>query len=185
MEKLFRITLKIRWIIILIVLAITLFLGFQIPKIRINSDVISSLPDNDPDAVLLKKIGAQFGGNKMGMIILECNNVFTPEVLQHVRQVTDSVKIIEGVSSVTSLTNIMDIKEGEEGMEIGKLVDENNLPDSPEELALLKDRALSKDMYKGVIVSEDGTATIVIFSLSDDADIQKLANEVKQKTEST
>jgi uncharacterized protein len=184
MEKMFQAILKIRWIIILLVLAITVFLGFQIPNIRINSDVISSLPDNDPDAVLLKKIGAQFGGNKMGMIILECDNVFTPEVLQHVRQVTDSVKEIEGVLSVTSLTNIMDIKEGEEGMEIGKLVDENNLPESPEELSRLKERALSKDFFKGVIVSEDGTATIVIFSLSDDADIQKLANEVKQKTES-
>ena len=180
----FQAILKIRWIIILLVLAITVFLGFQIPNIKINSDVISSLPDNDPDAVLLKKIGAQFGGNKMGMIILECDNVFTREVLQHVRQVTDSVKEIEGVSSVTSLTNIMDIKEGEEGMEIGKLVDENNMPDTPEELRQLKERALSKDMYKGAIVSEDGTATIVIFSLSDDADIQKLANEVKQKTES-
>jgi len=184
MEKMINTILKIRWVIILFVLSVTVFLAIQIPNIRINSDVISSLPDDDPDAVLLKKIGAQFGGNKMGMIILECDNVFTPEVLQHVRQITDSVKEIAGVSSVTSLTNIMDIKEGMEGMEIGRLIDESNLPDSPEEFALLKERILSKEMYKGAIVSEDGTATIIIFSLYDDTDIQILARTIKEKTES-
>ena len=184
MEFIYKTVIKIRWVILLLVLSVTVFLGYQITNIKINSDVISSLPDDDPDAVLLKKIGAQFGGNKTGMIILECDNVFTPEVLKHVRQVTDSVKEIQGVSSVTSLTNIMDIKESEDGMEIGKLVDENDLPDSPEELAHLKARVLSKEMYKGEIVSEDGTATVIIFSLYDDADIQALATAVKAKTES-
>ena len=178
-----KIILKIKWLIILLVLAITVFLALQIPSIRINSDVISSLPDNDPDAVLLKKIGAKFGGNKIGMIILETDNVFTTEVLEHVKQVTDTLKEIEGVASVTSLTSIMHINEGEDGMEIGQLVDENDLPDSTEELLLLKEKVLTDENYKGTIVSEDGTTTIIIFSLADDADIHSLANTVKEKTE--
>jgi predicted RND superfamily exporter protein len=184
MEKMFKAVLKIRWLIIILVLAITVALAWQIPNIRINSDVISSLPDTDPDAVLLKKIGAQFGGNKMGMIILESDNIFTTGVIKDVRQITDTLQQIEGISTVTSLTNIMDIKEGESGMDIGKLIDENDLPETPEELARLKDRLFSKEMYKGVIVSEDGTTTIIIFSLYDNANIRELANTVKQKTES-
>jgi hypothetical protein len=184
MEKMFRTIVKFRWVIILLVFSATVLFAIQIPGIKINSDVISSLPDDDPDALLLKKIGAEFGGNKTGMIILECENVFTAEVLEHVRLITESVKEIQGVSSVTSLTNIMDIKEGEYGMEVGKLVDENDLPDTPDELMLLRERVLSKEMYKGAIVSEDGTATIIVFSLYDDADIQTLASEVKAKTES-
>jgi predicted RND superfamily exporter protein len=52
MEKMFKAVLKIRWLIIILVLAITVALAWQIPNIRINSDVISSLPDTDPDAVL-------------------------------------------------------------------------------------------------------------------------------------
>jgi uncharacterized protein len=184
MEKLFKIILRIKWLIISLVLAITVLLAFQIPHIRINSDVISSLPDTDPDALLLKKIGTKFGGNKTGMIVLETGNVYTTEVLSHVKQVTDSLKEIEGVSSVTSLTNIMHINDGADGMEIGQLVDENDLPDSQEELQLLKEKVLNGENYKGNIVSEDGTTTIIIFSLADDADIHLLANEVKEKTES-
>ena len=110
MEKTFRYVLKFRWLIILLVVATTVFLAIQIPKIRINSDVISSLPDSDKDAVLLKKIGAKFGGNKTGMIILVSDNLFTPSVLDHVKQITDTLSEMEGVSSVTSLTNIMDIR---------------------------------------------------------------------------
>jgi len=174
--------MKTRWIIIFLVIAITVFLGIQIPKVKINSDVISSLPATDPDAVLLKNIGEKFGGNRIGMVILDCGDVFTTEVLQHVKQITDSISQTQGISSVSSLTNAIDIKESDEGMEIGRLVDEYDLPDSPEELALLKERTLSNEMYRGAIVSEDGTATIVIFTLYDDADIQKVAEAVKGKT---
>ncbi len=183
MEKLYRYVIKIKWLIILLVLAMTVFLALQIPQIKINSDVISSLPDNDPDAVLIKKIGVQFGVNKTGMIILESDNIFTPEVLKHVRQVTDTLNEIEGISGVTSITNVMDVKGGEEGLEIGKLIDENNLPDTPEELANLKKRVLSNENYKGNIVSEDGTSTIIIFSIADEGNMQTLANKVKDKTE--
>ncbi len=184
MEKFSATIVKSRWLIIFIVLAVTAFLAFQIPKVKINSDVISSLPADDVDAVLLKKIGEQFGGNRMGMVILDCEDVFTADVLKHVKQITDSLTQTEGISSVSSLTNAVDIKETEFGMDIGPLVDEYNLPESPEDLAQLKERALSNEMYKGAIVSEDGTATIVIFTLYDDADIQKVAKAVKEKTES-
>ncbi|MFU8842473.1 MAG: efflux RND transporter permease subunit [Bacteroidales bacterium] len=183
MEKTFSIILKIRWIIVLTVVSITLFLGYQIPGIKINSDVISSLPDDDPDAVLLKKIGARFGGNRMGMIILTCDNVFDHEILNHVKKITDVLADIEGISSITSLTNIMDIKEDAYGMEIGKLVDEDELPESIDDLAILKERVMSKEMYKGVIVSEDAKATLILFSLVDEANIREVANEVKSRTD--
>jgi len=181
MENLFRYILKIKWLIIILVLALTVYLALQIPHIAINSDVISSLPDSDKDAVLLKKIGAKFGGNKTGMIILESENIFTPEVLEHVRQITDTLSELEGVSSVTSLTNIMDIKADENGLEIGKLVDTDYLPHSVGELLLLKEKVMSKDNFRGTIVSEDGTTTVIVFSLSDDEDMQSLANKVKNK----
>lgn len=182
MEKFSAFVIKSRWLIIVFVIAVSAFLGYQIQNIKINSDVISSLPADDKDAVLLKRIGEQFGGNRLGMVIVDCENIFATDVLQHVKQITDSLALIEGVSSVTSLTNTMDIRESEDGIEIGPLVDENELPDSPEELDQLKERVWANDMLKGSIVSEDGTATVVIFTLSDDADIQTVALAVEEKT---
>ncbi|MCH9006928.1 MMPL family transporter, partial [candidate division KSB1 bacterium] len=141
-----------------------------------------SLPDSDPDAVLLKQIGEKFGGNRIGMVILETDDVFTTEVLSHVRQITDSIKEMEYISSVTSITNIMDINGGEFGLEVGALVDPYELPSGKKELDKLKKRVYSKELFKGTIVSEDGMATIIIFTLYDDADIQVVARDVREKT---
>lgn len=184
MEKMFGIILKVRWMIILLVSAVTVFLAIQIPDIRINSDVVSSLPDDDPHAVLFRKIGSTYGANNTGMVILETDNVFTAELIEHVRLVTDTLKEIEGISSVTSLTNIMYINESENGMEVGPLVDEYDLPDTPDELALLRERVFSNKNVRGTIVSEDATSTIIVFSLFDDTNIHSLASTVKAKVES-
>ncbi len=182
MNKLAKFILRYRWVIIISVLLFTAFTGYQIKDMQINSDVISSLPDDDPDAVLLKKIAEQFGSSKMGMVILEADDIFKQEILEHVQQITDTIRIMDGVISVTSLTNIIDIRGGDFGIEVGKLVDEYDLPSTEEELLALRERVFSKDLYKGGIVSEDGTATLIIFSLSEDADIRQVAKAVVKKT---
>lgn len=184
MERLARVIIRYRWIVILLVLFITIFLGLQIRHLRINSDVISSLPDTDPHATLLKEIGERFGGNKIGMVILQTEDVFRPEIIGHIRQVTDSLGVMDGISSVTSLTNIISITGGEDGLEVGKLIDEYDLPETQEEMAILKARVLDDEMYRGVIVSADGTASIIMFTLLEGADVEGVADEVKRMIQS-
>jgi hypothetical protein len=174
--------LAYKWLIIILVLIGTVFFSFQLTKLSIDADIISSLPDDDPDAELLKRISRNFGGNSMGIIILETDNVYKTEVLEHVLALTDTVSYIEGISSVTSLTNIINIKGQDQGFEIGKLVDEWELPQTPEEFEVLKNNVLANDMYKGSIVSEDGTSTVIIFTLQDGADVNAVAQAVIDKT---
>jgi hydrophobe/amphiphile efflux-3 (HAE3) family protein len=183
MERLTRWIIKLKWLIIIIVAGLTFFFGDQIRHLKINSDILSSLPDDDSTALLFKNIGARFGGNEIGMIVLETDNVFKTVVLQHIKQITDSLKITDGVSTVTSLTNILDIRSSAWGIEIGKLVDEYNLPNKKSELDSLKDYVFSKKMYRGVIVSNDGTATVILFTLLPDADKQTVAKEIRSKVE--
>ena len=92
---------KFKWLIIIAVVGLTVFFSYQAKNLHINSDIISSLPDDDPAARLYKEIGTQFGGNDMGMIVLETDDVFKAEVIQHIVQITDSLKYSNGVSSVT------------------------------------------------------------------------------------
>jgi len=181
MNGIARITIKLRWFIILLVVVLTLFLGYHIKDLRINSDIISSLPNDDPHAALFKKIGEQFGGNNMGIIILEANDIFNTAVLRNIVEITDTLKEIAGINAVTSLTNMLDIQGGDSGIEIGDLIDEYDLPDTPKELDAVKKRVMSKDMYRGTIISDDGTATLIIFTLSDEAKPQTVARQVKEK----
>ena len=181
MNKLAEGIVKLKWLIIIAVVVLTAFLGYQLKDIKINADIISSLPDDDPVALLYKNIGKEFGGNDLGMIVLETDDIFEKEVLEHVKQITDTLKYTNGISTVTSLTDVIDIKGSEWGIEIGKLVDEYDMPDTQQELDSLRDRVFSKEMYKGSIVSEDGTSTLIMFTMLDDIDKQQLAYEIKEK----
>jgi len=102
--------LRFRWLIILTVILGTAFSAFQISKLSIDADVLSSLPDDDKHALLLKKIGENFGGNRMGIVILETDNIYETKVIEHIRTLTDTIAKIEGISSVSSLSNIINIK---------------------------------------------------------------------------
>ncbi len=183
-EKLAQNIIRFKWLIVGSVLGLTLLFGYQIRDIKINSDILSTLPDDDPTGHLYKSIGTQFGGNDIGMIVLETDDVFTIEVLEHISQITDSLKITGGISTVTSITDIMDIKSSDWGIEIGKLVDEYDLPDEPSELDSLRNYVFSKEMYKGTIVSEDGTAAVILFTLLPDVDRQEIATCIKAIIES-
>lgn len=184
MKKLTPYIIKLKWPIIALVFALTLFFGWQLKDLHINSDVTESLPDDDPAAKLYKEVGETYGGNAMGMIVLESDNIFQKSSLEHIKQITDSLKIMEGVSTVTSLTDIIDIKNVDGGIEIGKLIDEYELPESPEDLQKLKEYIFSKDMYKPSIISEDGKCSLVLYTIADEANKQDVANAVKQKIES-
>jgi hydrophobe/amphiphile efflux-3 (HAE3) family protein len=180
MEKLAEYIIRLRWVIIVTVLGLTIFFGYQIRHITINSDILSTLPDDDPAGNLYKRIGSQFGGNDIGMIVLETDNIFKTSVLQHLDQITDSLKITSGISTVTSITNILDIKSTEWGIEIGNLVDPYDLPDEQDELDRLSNYVFSKEMYKGAIVSDDGTAAIIMFTLLPDVNRQAIAASIKE-----
>lgn len=167
-----------RWISIVFVLVATLFLGNQLRYLKMDADVLKSLPDNDIHARLLKRIAENFGGNNIGVVILETDNVYQTKILEQVRAITDSLKEIKGIISVSSLTNIIQIKRSEEGIEVGTLVDEYDLPQDPESLEALRKAVLSNEMYKGSIVSEDGTATLVLFTLDGTEAVNAVASNI-------
>ena len=171
-----------KWLIIVLICLGTLFFGNELKKLQIDADIVRSLPDDDVDARLLKKIGKNFGSNNMGVIILETDNIYQPSVIEHIQLITDTLSEISGISSVSSLTNIINIKGSDYGIEIGKLVDEYELPKTALEFEKLRNNILNNPMYKGSIVSEDETASLIVFNIENDANVNLIAKEVIEKT---
>lgn len=181
MKKTAELIVKFKIPIIFITILITVVLGYNIRNLRINSDVLSYLPDDDNVAVLFNHVGKRYGGNDMALIAIQSNNIFQKGVLQNIQQLTDSVRVIDGVGSVTSLTDVIDIKGSAWGIEIGKLIDEYDLPETKEELDSLKQYILSKDMYSGTLISKDATTTLIIAKLEEGADKMSITLQIKEK----
>ncbi|HHN47916.1 MAG TPA: RND family transporter, partial [Bacteroidales bacterium] len=173
--------LRLRWIIIIAVSLLTGFFGYFIKDLKVNADVLGYLPENDRAAILFKEIGKNYGGNEMIIIGIEGKEVFTNEMLELIRQVTDSVRTVRGIGYVTSLTNVLDIKSTEFGIEIGRLIDEWAIPDDAAELENLKHYALSKEMYRGNLVSEDATSTLVVAKVLEGANRTDAVEEIRNK----
>ncbi len=181
MEKFAKYVIKFRWITIPVVLLLSIFLGYQIKYLKVNPDIIASLPDDDSIAKLYKEIGSEFGGNDMGLIILEAEDIFNRETLSNIRDLTDTIRYTKGVSSVISLTNIIDIKSSEYGIEIGNLIDEYNIPDQEDEIDSLREYIYSKDMYRESLVSADGRATAIVFTLESDVEKHEISESIRAK----
>ncbi len=178
--KLSQTIIKLRYWIVALVVLITAFFGYYATKIQVDPDFINQLPDHDPVAKLYKEVGAKYGGNYTAIILLETDNVFTKQVLEDIRKITDTLQNLANISYVTSLTNTIDIRSSEWGIEIGNLVDEYDLPSTPEQLDSLRNYVLSKDMYRNVLVSEDGTLTIIMATIQEQADKMQVAKEIKK-----
>ncbi len=181
MLKLAELILKLKIPIVIFVVLLTVFFTYKAKDFGIDSDISSSLPDSDYDTKLYKEIGDKYEGNSAAMIIFETDNIFKPEVIKQIAQITDSASYIAGVSYVTSITNIIDIKSSEWGTEIGKLVDSYDLPDTQLEINSLRNRIFEKEMYRGVIVTEDSTAAVIVATLMPDTDQDSIIEQMKLK----
>ncbi len=179
MNKFANAVIKYRIAIIAIVVLLTLFFAYQFKYIKVNSDIISYLRQDDPDVQLFNRIGKEYAGTSIAMVGIEAQDVFDFQTLNVINRLTEKIRQINGIATVMSLTDVLDIRSAEGGLEVGRLIDKNNIPNDPAELKRIRDYALSKDMYNGRIVSPDGKVTIIIARLKQDADKQAVALKIK------
>ncbi len=175
--------IRFRHAIILVVTVITAGMAISLKDLKVNADVMSYLPDEDPSALLFNRIGETYGGNETVIVGLETHygHVFTKEMLEQIKQVTDSIRSVPGIGYVTSLTNVIDIRSTEYGIEIGRLIDEYDIPGEKHILDSLKAYTLSKEMYRGNLVSDDATATLVSGKILPDVNRAEVVELIRKK----
>lgn len=169
MEKLSRYIVEHPWLFIGVNAVITVvFLVFAMGLV-IDDDLTNYLPDNDPVVTAFREIDKLFEGNNVGVVMVEADDVFTNSALQHLDQLTDQFSRVKGVNSVVSLANVMDMKADGDAMMVDRLIEEN--PNySPSELVELREYVMSKDLYAGNLVSEDGRFALLMIKLDSEAD---------------
>ncbi len=180
MERFGKLVLKLRVPIILVTSVLTIFFLFQLRKVRIESDVVKYLRQDDPEVKIFNYIGEKFGGNELVLVALQTDDVFSQPVLKVISKLTDEFKTLQGVSSVTSLANIIDIRKSEDGIEVTKLLEE--VPGDTAKLRELREYVLGKEMYRGKIVSPDGKITLIVVRLGNVENKISLAKEIKRIT---
>src|SRR5574344_2671607 len=100
MKKLISYIMNHRAIVLIVIALITLFFGYQMRNLKINSDIINSLPEDDPAASMYKKIGEKYKGSTIGIIIFNSENLYSAKSIEDIDRITETVNKVEGVESV-------------------------------------------------------------------------------------
>lgn len=169
--------------IILVVLAITLFFGYHIPDVKFNNDAGDFIPPSDPDRIFDEEMQELFGNDDMIYIGLVVDNVYEPQVLAKVAELTALLEDVEGVESVDSLASINNIEGTIDGMDVYPFVDEDELPETDEEAQKVREQIHKWDVLVNNLVSDDGKATTLAVQLEPNAQVaaqEKVYHEVRQ-----
>ncbi len=183
MKTLADLIIRNRGIVISLLVLLTLFLGYKASKIGLNADFSTYLQQDNPLVQQFNRIGEVFAGKSVAMVLIESENLFSTETLTLIRDLTNAYEDMDGVAYVTSLTNVLDFKKIEGGLEVGKLIQRGEIPQAKEELKGLRDYVMSKEMYVGDLVSEDGKATIIILRLTHGVNEPDVVKELRWITE--
>lgn len=184
MRKFSSFVLRFRLIIIIVTVLTTFCFAFFLKDLRINPDITTYLPKSDSVVARFNYIGKTYSASALGIVIIENQNgIFNKETLKNINTLTSKFKNVEGVNFVTSLTSVLDIKKTEDGLEISRLMDEYNLPQTDEEIQKIRDYTMSKSIYKGRLISEDGKYTAIVCRISQESDKNTVAKELKKMVE--
>jgi predicted RND superfamily exporter protein len=158
-------------LVIALVVAVTLVLGFFITRLKVLLDVDQQIPPGNPLVQVGKRIEKLFGGKYMTVIGVypESGTVYTPAILAKVKRITEKLEAIPGVKpgSVLSLMSprVKDIHSSAESLEITPLA--AKAPETAAEMATFQERVKANAFLTSLFVSDDGRATAILVDFDD------------------
>ena len=162
MERLF----KHPAVIVGVITIITVFLGLQLPRAELDNNNIRFLPDKNQAKIISEYVDETFGGQVMIFIGLERSyrTVFEKDFLRLIRDFSQDAENIDLVKSVNSIMSTQYITGDGDSIIVSDLVPED-FSGTQEEIAELKRRIASWDLFRGALVSDDFSATQIIITL--------------------
>ena len=161
---------------VLILIGLTVLIGFQLPKLRMETDADSMIPQDHP-AIIYNDEAEEIFGIQDAVIIGIVNEgpegIFNSHTLHLVKRLTESLAALDGVIAFTdddvmSLSTLDNIAGTEFGFEVTPFMEE--VPETPLAMAELRKKIYDNGLYIGSAVSQDGTATAIYAELEDGLD---------------
>jgi predicted RND superfamily exporter protein len=154
------------WAIVGVAAFITVFFAIQLPKARMDNNIMSFLPSGNPARLTALHFEEEYGDSTVVMVGLERSyaTIFESAFLSRLREFSEKIEAMELVKELDSILSTRYISSDSESIIVTDLVDED-FSGKPEEIAELKRRIDSWDMYRGSLVSDDLSSTQVVVHL--------------------
>jgi len=159
------------WVVSLVAI-ITLLLGYSATRIEVKTVFQDLLPSNHEYVKVHNEFKETFGGSNLVTIMVEVDegDIFNPEVLGLVDQITRDLKKVSAVNpfQVVSIASkkLKEVKASSSGIETLPLM-WPDVPQTEEGLQELKEKVLRNSLVYGPYVSEDLSSTLITVDFID------------------
>src|SRR5262245_56999654 len=143
-----------------LLVAVTLLLAAQIPRLQVDVTAEGAMAEGDPDREYYEQFKRAFGRGSQTSVLVRAPDVFTAPVLESVARLTLALQRLDGVTRVESLATVRHLEADGDRLETGPLVPDP-VPTDPGELRRVRAAALDDRVFRGVLVSADGRATVI------------------------
>jgi hydrophobe/amphiphile efflux-3 (HAE3) family protein len=118
--------------------------------------------EGDPTKFFLDKFRDTFGNEDFIYVLIETGDFFKPETIRLVKKLAEDLEAhVPYVKDMQFLGNVDHVWGVEGGIEISELI--GKTPETPEEMKLIKQRAMNEPLYLDNLISRDGeTAAILL-----------------------
>jgi len=141
-------------------LVVTLACIAGLTRISFDSSLESLTVPDDPARLFFTEVSERFGTEEIGVVALVADDVYTPEVLESLRELTESVAAIDGVSRVLSLASASD--PAADVLDPPPLLARGKI--TARSIRDLRERLLANPIYVPHLISEDaGAVAVTVF----------------------
>jgi len=153
-------------LLLILLVVITAFFAYHIPKISIVTNMTDLLSSKHRYVKLDQEFRKVFGGSNLVMVqvLAKDGDIFKSSVLEKIRRITDQLIFFPGIdrNKVYSIASrkIKNIKVTSWGMEVPPLM-WPEIPGTPDEMDTLKRKIFTNSTVFGKLVSLDGRAALI------------------------
>ena len=156
--------------VIFLNLLLIFILSLPIYRIEINPDLRALIPSDDPEVTRMEELEEEFGGLDIIMITYHVSDVFHPDALALIDELTYAIEGLSDIDHVISLTNYESIFSDDSSMTVQTFIQELPIDQAgSDSIALV---AGNDPMLDQLLISEDRTYTaFLVFAMADAEEI--------------
>lgn len=145
---------------------VTVLLCSRLMSLQVDMDQDTWVPQSHPYVQATKALEKVFGGRNYTIIgvVPKNGDIYQPQVLAKVQRIQEGIENLPDAvrHNVMSLAakKVKDIKANESGLVVKRVMEK--VPETPEEMAALRQRVQSNPFYINSLVSPDGKGAAII-----------------------
>ncbi len=188
-----RLILRNRLTNLIVILLITIFMGWQATKVKMSYEMVRMLPESDSTSIAYEEFKNLFGQDGSVMFVgLQDERIYKLEEFNDWYKLSWEIREIDGVEEVLSIGKIYNLTKNDSTglLEFKPVIQEK--PEHQQELDSLRNVIFSLPFYDGFLYNENKDVTMIMVTLDKNklntksrdkliADIQALVDEFGEK----